>query len=86
MEAKQPKVIVYSTSWCSYCHSLADWLDTQGIAYETIDVEADEQAKNEMLARTGGEFMVPVTVIGDATIKGFDRPGVKVALKKYNAE
>lgn len=60
-----------------------DWLDQLGVAYEHIDVEADAEAKAEMLAKNGGEFLVPVTVIGSDTVAGFDRPAVKKALDKH---
>lgn len=59
------------------------WLDKQGVAYEEVDVEADPAANEEMLRRTKGQFVVPVTAIGEDTVVGFDRPGIKAALKKY---
>jgi glutaredoxin len=62
------------------------WLDKQGIAYETIDVDTNEQARADMLARTSGQFVVPVTAIGDETFIGFDRPGIKKAIKRYDSK
>lgn len=61
---------IYTTPTCVYCHALMDWLDEKGIEYEEVDAsEMDDIA------------VVPVTVIGDEKIVGFDRPAIKRALK-----
>ena len=61
---------IYTTPTCVYCHALMDWLDEKGIKYEEVDAsEMDDIA------------VVPVTVIGDEKIVGFDRPAIKRALK-----
>lgn len=62
---------VYSTETCPYCHALMDWLDEQGIKYEAID------------ASTASDIdVVPVTIVGDQKIIGFDRPAITAALAK----
>jgi glutaredoxin len=62
---------IYTTPTCAYCHALMDWLDEQGIKYEEIDATTMDDIA-----------VVPVTVIGDEKIVGFDRPAIKRALKK----
>jgi len=47
-----------------------DWLDEQGIEYEELDATKEKDITS-----------VPVTVIGDQKIEGFDRPAIKRALK-----
>ncbi|MBQ9484740.1 glutaredoxin family protein [Candidatus Saccharibacteria bacterium] len=61
---------IYTTPTCAYCHALMDWLDEQGIKYEEIDATTMDDIA-----------VVPVTVIGDEKIVGFDRPAIKRALK-----
>ena len=61
---------IYTTPTCIYCHALMDWLDELGVKYEEIDASTMDDIA-----------VVPVTVIGDAEIVGFDRPAVKKALK-----
>ena len=51
-----------------------DWLDELGVEYEEIDA-----TKMDDIA------VVPVTVIGDEKIVGFDRPAIKKALKKLES-
>jgi len=49
-----------------------DWLESKGYEY----VEKDATKEKDITT-------VPVTVIGDEKIVGFDRPAIKRALKKY---
>lgn len=65
------KVKVYTTPTCIYCHALMDWLDSKGIEYVEMDATKEKDIKT-----------VPVTVIGDKRIVGFDRPAIKRALAK----
>jgi glutaredoxin len=65
---------IYTTPTCAYCHALMDWLDEKGVQYEEVDASKDKTITS-----------VPVTVIGDERIVGFDRPAIKRALKKLAA-
>ncbi|MBQ9171575.1 glutaredoxin family protein [Candidatus Saccharibacteria bacterium] len=65
---------IYTTPTCAYCHALMDWLDEKGVQYEEVDASRDKTISS-----------VPVTVIGDERIVGFDRPAIKRALKKIAA-
>ena len=64
---------IYTTPTCIYCHALMDWLDDLGVEYEEIDATTMDDIA-----------VVPVTVIGDEKIVGFDRPAIKKALKTSN--
>ena len=61
---------IYTTPTCIYCHALMDWLDDLGVEYEEIDATTMDDIA-----------VVPVNVIGDEKIVGFDRPAIKKALK-----
>lgn len=78
------KVIIYSTSWCGFCRSEKQYLDTKNIPYIEKDVEKDEAAQKELLQKMNGSFQgVPVTDIGGDIILGFDRPKIDESLKKH---
>ena len=62
---------IYTTPTCAYCHALMDWFDSKGIEY----VEKDATKEPDIVT-------VPVTIIGDERIVGFDRPAIKRALAK----
>ena len=85
--AKDPKVIVYRTSWCAFCHTEMQWLDRLGVAYIAKDIEADQSAHDELMAKIGGDFRgVPVTDVAGEIILGFDRPKLQEAIKKHDLQ
>jgi glutaredoxin len=72
------KIILYSTSWCGFCHAEADWLEDSGIEFETKDIEADLTAKEELLKKLNNNFQgVPVTDVDGEIVVGFDRKKLK---------
>lgn len=73
-------VIVYSTTWCGFCHQAKKYFDAEGIEYKDIDVEKDPKAAEDMVNKSK-QMGVPVIEIGDTIIVGFDRPKVESALK-----
>ena len=77
------KVIVYSTSWCAFCHTEMEWLKKLGVEYVAKDIEAEPAARDELLGKNGGNFQgVPVTDINGELILGFDRPKLEDALRR----
>jgi glutaredoxin len=43
------------------------------VSYREVNVAEDQEGREELLRRTG-QLAVPVTVIGDEAVLGFDRP------------
>ena len=77
------KVIVYSTSWCAFCHTEMEWLKKLGVEYTAKDIEAEPAARDELLGKNGGNFQgVPVTDINGELIVGFDRTKLEDALRR----
>jgi alkyl hydroperoxide reductase subunit F len=66
-----PEVRVYSTRGCQYCRMVKAFLDKHGIAYRDIDVGTDPEKAEEMV-NLSGQFAVPVTVVDDEVIVGYD--------------
>lgn len=64
------KVIVYSTQTCPYCHAITAWLDQHQIPYDEKDASLMPDID-----------VVPVTIVGDKRIIGFDQPALVAALK-----
>lgn len=84
-DSSTPQVTVYSTSWCAFCHTEMQWLDKLGVPYVKKDVEADENAMKELMAKNNGQFQgVPVTDIAGEIILGFNRPALQEAINKNN--
>ncbi|HEX6257884.1 MAG TPA: glutaredoxin domain-containing protein [Candidatus Saccharimonadales bacterium] len=84
MPADTPQIIIYSTSWCGFCHSEKQYLDRLGIPYIDKDVEQDEAAYTELMQKINGQYQgVPMTDIGGDMILGFDREAINEAIKRH---
>lgn len=82
MSDQTDMVTVYSTPWCAFCKTEKQWLDSLGVKYVAKDIEEDENAKQELLAKLDGQFQgVPTTDIAGQMIVGFDRPKLEEALR-----
>ena len=73
------KVTVYSTPTCPYCRMAKEYLGENKIEFNNIDVSMDSKAAQDMIEKSG-QMGVPVIVIGDELIVGFDRAKIASAL------
>ncbi len=64
-------VTVYTSETCGYCHMLKEYLKDKEIAYTEKNISTDSQARNELISR--GYRGVPIVLVGDETIVGFDQ-------------
>ena len=76
-------VKVYSSDNCRYCRDLKAYLEKKNIPYETFDVAWNESYAREMQS-VSGQSAIPVTVIGDEIIIGFDIAKIDKALSNIN--
>ncbi len=87
IDSPTAQITVYRTSWCAFCHSETQWLDTLGIPYVAKDIEADKEAYAELMSKNGGSYSgVPVTDIAGKLILGFDRPKLQAAITAHNIQ
>lgn len=75
-----PKVTVYSTPTCPWCHKEMEFLKENNIPFEEVNVAADHKAAQRMIEKSG-QMGVPVTEIDGQFIVGFDKNALKKALK-----
>jgi glutaredoxin 3 len=78
-------ITIYSTTTCTYCHTLRAWLEQHGFAYDYKQTDEDPAAMQEFLDVSDGALGVPFTVITDEQgnifkVLGFDRPKLQSAL------
>lgn len=64
-------VRVYTTENCPYCRMVQAFLRKHDVAFELVDVGKDREAAREMI-ELSGQRGVPVTVVGDDVVVGFD--------------
>ena len=65
-------VTIYSTPTCHFCHMAKDFFTEKGVEFTNYDVASDAAKRQEMIQMTG-QLGVPVIVIGDEVMVGFDR-------------
>lgn len=73
--ASNADVTIYSTSSCPYCRAAIAYFEKHGIPYENRDVQADREANTEYLEITGGRRGVPVIVVGEKWMQGWNQQG-----------
>jgi mycoredoxin len=67
------KVKMYTAAWCRDCRAAKQFLDTHGIEYTEINVDADPAASEEVI-RHVGKRAIPQLVIDDQWFQPY-RPG-----------
>ncbi|MDK2959558.1 MAG: glutaredoxin 3, partial [Synergistaceae bacterium] len=56
-----------------------EYLDGKGVAFESVDVQANREAAMEMVRKTG-QMGVPVTQIGEKYIVGYNPEAIDAEL------
>ncbi len=75
---KAPRITLYGTRGCIHCRRLREWLRARGLTFRELDVERDRRAAREF-QRLGARG-VPVLLVGDRRIDGFDLRRLKQLL------
>ena len=73
-----PQVTLFATSWCGYCRQMREYFAAEKIPYTELDIETSAQARVWHKQLGGGG--VPVTLVGEKVIHGYDPDGVSAAL------
>jgi glutaredoxin 3 len=64
------RIQIYTTRWCGYCTRAKALLDSKGLAYEEIHLDADHAFRQRLFDLTGG-WTVPQVVIDGRSIGGY---------------
>jgi len=72
-------VVIYSTPTCHFCQAAKAMFKENNIEFTTYDVASDSAKRAEMVEKSG-QMGVPVIVIDNEMIVGFDEPRVKQLL------
>jgi glutaredoxin-like YruB-family protein len=69
------KVVIYSTPTCPYCKKAKEYFSQKGISYVDYDVAGDRDKAREMIQKSG-QMGVPVIMIDDEIVVGFNQSKV----------
>ncbi len=74
-----PTVTIYSTPTCHFCHMAKEFFTEHNVTFVDHDVAEDAARRTEMREITG-QMGVPVIIIGDDVVVGFDEPKLRSLL------
>lgn len=76
------KVTIYSTPTCQYCNQAKEYMKENEIDYKEYDVSSDADRRKEMIEMSG-QMGVPVIVIGDDLMVGFEKDRFKELVEAH---
>ena len=65
-------VKIYTTPTCTWCTASKRYFRQRGVQYQEIDVSRDQHSAHEMV-HLSGQMGVPVIVVDNEVIVGFDK-------------
>ncbi len=72
MSNQPPKVIVFTSPYCSWCKRVKSYLHQNRIRFTEVDVTKNSSAVRDIVRRTGQQG-IPVTLVNNRPVIGFDR-------------
>ncbi len=75
------EVVMYSTSWCSYCKMARDYFKSRNISFTDYDIEKDKEAAERKKQLQNGSG-VPFVIINGDKITGFSPEKYERSLQK----
>lgn len=73
-------ITLYSTPTCPFCKKVKKFFVDHDVEFTNFDVSVD-QGKAEEMIKVSGQMGVPVVVIGEEIVVGFDEGKLKELLK-----
>ncbi len=65
VKLRNMNVQVYTAAWCRDCRAAKQFLDSHGIAYTEINVDADPAASAELIRRVGKRAIPQLVIDGE---------------------
>lgn len=76
-----PKIEIYSTPTCHFCHMAKDYFKSLNLEFTDHDVQADPSQMEALAKRAGPVRGVPVIFIGEEMVLGFDKDKIDQLLQ-----
>jgi len=72
MTSAESKIVIFTTPTCGFCRTAKQYFNEKKMRFTEVDVSKDQHAAQDMLRRTG-QMGVPVILINNRPIVGFDK-------------
>ena len=66
------KVVIYTSSLCSFCYKAKSLLKRKNILFDEINIDVNYEKREEMINRSNGKTSVPQIFFGDHHLGGCD--------------
>ncbi|OGZ07055.1 MAG: NrdH-redoxin [Candidatus Lloydbacteria bacterium RIFCSPHIGHO2_02_FULL_54_17] len=66
-------VSIYTTQTCGYCKMAKEFFQKNNVEFQEFDVGTDLEKRKEMIDKSG-QMGVPVIMVGEDMIVGFNKP------------
>lgn len=83
IEASKPDVIMLGAWWCTYCYQTRQYLQDHAISYCEYDMENSERGRQ--LYKENGGGAIPVLLIGNYRLRGYNPEAIEEALAEHHA-
>lgn len=67
----EPKIVIFTTPTCVFCRKAKEYFQSKRLKFKEIDVSKDLAAAQDMVRRSG-QMGVPVILINNHVVVGFD--------------
>jgi glutaredoxin len=64
---------IYTAPWCPDCRRLERWLEAEGVAHATVDIETQAGAAERLERETGKRAIPFILVNGKTWVRGYHR-------------
>lgn len=78
----KPDIIMLATWWCPYCYQARRYFHNNNISYCEYDIERSDEGKRIYEEKNGRG--IPVLLIGDHQLEGFNESSVENLLSKLH--
>ena len=77
---------LYVKTWCPWCVTARDWLDTRGYKYQLTDVESSREAYAQMIEISGQRRTPTLVVDENLVLPDFGPEELATFIKKHSIE
>ena len=68
MTTAEPEIKLYGAEWCPDCHRSRNYLDSQSVAYEYINVDGDDDAQAYVKQVNDNRLIIPTIIFPDGSV------------------
>lgn len=69
---KTPRILIYTSDFCSYCTRAKNLLTKKGVDFEEVYLDRTDAQSRMDLVQLTGRYTVPQILIDDTPVGGYD--------------